>query len=85
MTADSRSRIQVRRLCCQNLMEIMKLLIDFGRIGNRARHFRCQRFAIVPGVYAKAKCAESQSELQVFWPLLADLAASFHHRLQMVV
>ena len=46
MTADLRSRIQVRRLCCQNLMEIMKLLIDFGRIGNRARHFRSQRFAI---------------------------------------
>ena len=37
------------------------------------------------GADAKATCVESQSELQVFWPLLADLAASFHRRLQTVV
>src|SRR5437588_867874 len=34
---------------------------------------------------AKAKCAESLSELQVLRPLLPDLVASFHRRLRTVV
>src|SRR6476660_528993 len=37
---------QIGRSCRQNLIEIMKLLIDIVRIRNCARHFHPQRFAI---------------------------------------
>ena len=46
MTADSRLRISDSALMLSELIKIMKLLIDFGRIGNGSCDFHSERLAI---------------------------------------
>ena len=69
-----------RRSCGQNPVNVMQLVIDVLRIGNRARHFGPQGVSIrlaqsrKPDTEIFNRCAQSVS------PLPADSAASLFHR-----
>src|SRR5205823_3074976 len=85
MTADSRLRISGSALMLSESDEDNGALDRHRLDRKRCSPLPSSMLRDNADADAKATCAESQSELQVWRPLLPDLVASFHRRLRTVV